>query len=94
MQKKILLMFGLTYLCEQLFYSMKFTKNKLRTKITDNHLNDVLKIAYSSISPDISKLAQKKSSRSKSTILQRVWLLSLKKDKHLKKCVSFQDKYF
>ena len=55
--KKLLSMFGSTYLCEQLFSSMKFTKNKLRTKIMENHLNNVLKIASSSISPDISKLA-------------------------------------
>ena len=58
--KEMSCMFGSTYTCEQLFSTMKYTKSKLRTKITDNHLNNVLRIASSSLSPDISKLAQKK----------------------------------
>lgn len=64
--KKIASMFGSTYTCEQLFSKMKYTKSKLRTKITDEHLENVLRLAASNksnstiISPDVEKLSRPK----------------------------------
>lgn len=52
--------FGSTYICEQLFSRMKQAKNKNRTKITDRHLENALRIATSSIEPDIDLLVQQK----------------------------------
>ena len=40
--KKMVSMFGSTYVCEQLFSSMKVTKSKLRTQLNDGDLQDIL----------------------------------------------------
>ena len=37
--KKVLAMFGSFYSCEQLFSQMNFVKNKLGTKLTQEHYN-------------------------------------------------------
>ena len=59
--KQMISIFGSTYNCEQLFSTMNYTKSKLRSRITDNHLTDVLRIASStSLSPNINKLTQDK----------------------------------
>uniref|UniRef100_A0AAZ3S7J0 SPIN-DOC-like zinc-finger domain-containing protein n=1 Tax=Oncorhynchus tshawytscha TaxID=74940 RepID=A0AAZ3S7J0_ONCTS len=55
---QMLSMFGSTYLCEQLFSSMKMTK---RSRLTDEHLRSILRISSAqSLSPDIDELASKK----------------------------------
>ena len=59
--KKMTSIFGSTYICEQLFSKMKLTKSKLRTKITDSHLDGILRITASSLKPNIKKLVQNKS---------------------------------
>ena len=43
--KEMASMFGSTYTCEQLFSTMKFTKSKLRLRISNSHLEDVLLLA-------------------------------------------------
>ena len=53
-------LFGSTYICEQLFSRMKFTKNKNRTKITDVHLEDSLRLSTTSIEPNIDALVSLK----------------------------------
>lgn len=53
-------LFGSTYVCEQFFSRMKLTKNKLRTRIDDENLESTLRIACTSIEPDIEKLVQGK----------------------------------
>ena len=58
--KKITSMFGSTYVCEQLFSSMKNTKSKLRTRLNDGHLQDVMLLASSNLKPNIDKLADQK----------------------------------
>jgi hypothetical protein len=60
--KKMASMFGSTYTCEQLFSKMTYTKNKLRSRITDVHLENVLRLASSNstISPDLEKLSSTK----------------------------------
>ena len=55
--KKMASMFGSTYTCEQLFSSMKLAKSKLRTQLTDDHLQDVMILASSNLSPDLQKLS-------------------------------------
>jgi hypothetical protein len=58
--QRIAAMFGSTYRCEQLFSSMKNTKSKLRTRLTDSHLNDILLLTSSSLQPDIASLSSQK----------------------------------
>jgi hypothetical protein len=53
-------LFGSTYSCEQLFSRMKLTKSKTRAQLTDNHLEDVLMLSCSSITPDFVSLAKGK----------------------------------
>ena len=48
-----ILLFGSTYTCEQLFSRMKHIKSKIRTKISDELLENSLRIATASIKPDI-----------------------------------------
>ncbi|XP_031693441.1 general transcription factor II-I repeat domain-containing protein 2-like [Oncorhynchus kisutch] len=58
---QMLSMFGSTYLCEQLFSSMKMTKTTHRRRLTDEHLRSILRISSAqSLSPDIDELASKK----------------------------------
>ncbi|KAK0136278.1 General transcription factor II-I repeat domain-containing protein 2 [Merluccius polli] len=58
---QMLSMFGSTYLCEQLFSSMKMTKTSHRSRLTDEHLCSILRTSSAlSLSPDIDELAPKK----------------------------------
>ena len=58
--KKFCCLFGSTFTCEQLFSKMKFTKSITRTRLTDDHLNDVLRIATTDIMTDFEKLSKQK----------------------------------
>ena len=58
--KRMATIFGSTYVCEQLFSKMKFTKGKMRTQLTDAHLNGIFRVATSKLKPDISKLTHEK----------------------------------
>jgi len=51
-------MFGSTYVCETSFSKMNFLKNKYRSRLTDAHLEDTLRICCSSREPNCKKLAQ------------------------------------
>ena len=58
---QLLSMFGSTYLCEQLFSSMKMTKTSHRRRLTDEHLCSIMKVSSAqNLSPDINELASKK----------------------------------
>lgn len=58
---QLLSMFGSTYLCEQLFSSMKMTKTSNRARLTDEHLRSIMKVASAqSLSPNTDELASKK----------------------------------
>lgn len=58
---QLLSMFGSTYLCEQLFSSMKMTKTSHRRSLTDEHLRSIVRISSAqSLSPDIDELSSKK----------------------------------
>ena len=45
--KKMASIFGTTYVCEQLFSTMKLTKTKLGAQPTDEHLQDVMLLSSS-----------------------------------------------
>ena len=45
--KQMMSLFGSTYICEQTFSLLTLNKNKLRSKMTDNHLCDVLRLVTS-----------------------------------------------
>ena len=58
---RIISMFGSTYLCEKFFSSMKNTKNKLRSRLTDENLKASLKICVNqSFTPDFDHLIKNK----------------------------------
>ena len=51
--QRTIAMFGGTHCCEQLFSKMKYTKSRLRSLLSDSHLNDILLLSSSSIEPGI-----------------------------------------
>ncbi|KAF7669603.1 hypothetical protein LDENG_00176720 [Lucifuga dentata] len=53
---KVACLFGSTYLCESAFSDMNFIKNKHRTCLTDAYLEDSVRVAVSSYTPDYSAL--------------------------------------
>ena len=57
--RKKMSLFGSTYICEQLFTKMKYAKSKTKSRLTDNHLENNLRVAASSISPNIETLVKK-----------------------------------
>jgi hypothetical protein len=54
--QRIVAMFGSTYSCEQLFSKMKYTKSRLRSNLSDRHLNDILQLAVTSTEPRIDSI--------------------------------------
>jgi 17beta-estradiol 17-dehydrogenase/3beta-hydroxysteroid 3-dehydrogenase/mitotic-spindle organizing protein 1 len=54
---RIMVMFGTTYVCEQLFSFMKSTKTSQRTRLTDQHLSSLIKVRTAqTFQPDIPKI--------------------------------------
>ncbi|XP_062998575.1 general transcription factor II-I repeat domain-containing protein 2-like [Elgaria multicarinata webbii] len=53
---KIKSYFGSTYQCESVFSTRRFIKSKNRTRMTDKHLDECLRVAISSYTPNYSKL--------------------------------------
>ena len=56
--KKFVSLFGSTYCCEQFFSRMKFTKNRYRCQLTDEHLTSQLRVATTSVKADIDKMCK------------------------------------
>ncbi|XP_042238726.1 general transcription factor II-I repeat domain-containing protein 2B-like [Homarus americanus] len=54
--QRMLVLFGSTYICEQTFSIMKLNKSKLRSAMTDDHLEQVLFIATTEATPDFNGL--------------------------------------
>ena len=59
-------MFGSTYRCEKLFSTMKYAKNKYRSRLTDDHLYDILIITDSEMELDYKKMLENKDQHHKS----------------------------
>ncbi|KAJ8366413.1 hypothetical protein AAFF_G00355670 [Aldrovandia affinis] len=59
--KKMLSLFGSTYLCEKTFSVMNINKNRLRTRLSDSHLRDILRIKTTVFEPDLAYLLQSRS---------------------------------
>lgn len=55
---KIKAMFSSTYLCESSFSNMKLIKNKYRSRLTDEHLDNCLRMSVTSYSPNLKKLVE------------------------------------
>ncbi len=60
---KMASMFGTTYKCEQFFSKLNLTKNRLRARLTDKNLSNQLRVAVTSIPPNIEELSKKKQSQ-------------------------------
>ena len=54
--RKMMVVFGSTYVCEQLFSKVNMFKNKYRSSLTVEQLESTLYAATSSIQPDIDEL--------------------------------------
>ncbi|XP_067949502.1 EPM2A-interacting protein 1-like [Watersipora subatra] len=57
--QKMLALFGLIYVCEQTFSVMNINKASHRSKLTDQHLRSILRIATTKLTPDFDALAKK-----------------------------------
>ncbi|CAM5139827.1 unnamed protein product [Eretmochelys imbricata] len=59
--RKIMSLFGRTYICEKLFSTMNVNKSKYRTHLSDAHLAAILKVSTAqSLRPNINKLTKMK----------------------------------
>ena len=56
-------LFGSTYLCEQVFSRMNHVKSPVRSLLSDSHMENSLRIATSSILPNIANLLEKNSAK-------------------------------
>ena len=52
--------FGSTYLCEQCFSKMNIRKSRNRSRLTDENLSMQLRVATSSVRPNIMRLVKQK----------------------------------
>jgi len=56
---KLLVLFGSTYICEQIFSTMNINKSKLRSNLTDVHLHGLLRISTSGVTARFQKTCDK-----------------------------------
>ncbi|XP_043400744.1 EPM2A-interacting protein 1-like [Chelonia mydas] len=52
--------FGSTYICERTFCIMNMNKNRQRSSLTDDHLEDIMKTSASNMTPEYDKLVAEK----------------------------------
>ncbi|XP_025406393.1 EPM2A-interacting protein 1-like [Sipha flava] len=57
---KMCTMFGTTYVCESAFSKMNCIKNKFRSRLTNEHLEMMMKIATTNHNPDLKQLVESK----------------------------------
>lgn len=57
---KLCTMFGSTYVCEAAFSKMNFVKHNFRSRLTDEHLNELMQISCTNFTPNIRKLVKTK----------------------------------
>ncbi len=61
---KMSTLFGSTYICEQTFSFMKLMKTQMRSRLTDEHLHQSLRLAVTGMEPDIWDLTTQKQAHS------------------------------
>ena len=61
--QKYLAFFGSTYICETAFSLMKITKSKIRSRITDENLEETLQIATSEFNPNFNEIRNQEHSK-------------------------------
>ncbi|XP_070405911.1 general transcription factor II-I repeat domain-containing protein 2-like [Nothobranchius furzeri] len=59
--KKMPSLFGSTYTCEKTFSVMNINKSRMRTRLSDSHLRDVLRIKTTALEPDLDYILQSRS---------------------------------
>ena len=57
---KMMSLFGSTFVCEQTFSRMKCNKSVHRSRLTDNHLHDILRISVSAFEANVGELSSDK----------------------------------
>ena len=57
---KLVSVFSSSYICEQAFSVMNLNKSKLRSRLSDEHLHAVMRVACSELDPNIDQLAAMK----------------------------------
>jgi len=57
---KMCTMFGSTYICESVFSKMNYIKNKFQSRLTNEHLEMMMKIATTNHNPDLKQLVKSK----------------------------------
>jgi len=57
---KMCTMFGSTYVCESSFSKMNYIKNKFRSRLTNKHLEMIMKIACTNHTPNFKQLVESK----------------------------------
>lgn len=55
---RVISFFGSTWLCDSIFSSMKYFKNKHRSRMTNRNLDSNLRVTVSNYTPHLSKLAE------------------------------------
>ncbi|XP_067928414.1 general transcription factor II-I repeat domain-containing protein 2B-like [Watersipora subatra] len=58
--KRMISLFGSTYICEQTFSPLTLNKSRMRTKMTDSNLHDVLRIATTKFTADLPAILRSK----------------------------------
>jgi 17beta-estradiol 17-dehydrogenase/3beta-hydroxysteroid 3-dehydrogenase/mitotic-spindle organizing protein 1 len=53
--QRIMSMFASSYMCEQVFSSMKLRKSNVRNRLTDDHLASLLRVTASQLEPEYKK---------------------------------------
>ena len=54
----MLTVFGSTYICEQTFSRMKIAKSKIRSRLTDKHLHDILRMSVTNFNVNVDVLCK------------------------------------
>ena len=54
---KLVSVFGSSHICEQAFSIINLNKSKLRSRLTDDRLHAVMRVACSQLSPNIEQLS-------------------------------------
>lgn len=57
---KLCTMFGSTYVCEAAFSRMTFIKNRYRSRLTDDHLDTLMRISCTNYTPNFKKIVKNK----------------------------------